>query len=87
MYNYFRAAGVALVVLASSSAFAQASSTPQIGEIKHKEKKICRQETDTGSIMPHSTCHTKAEWDQIEQVEQANADQYRDVRRNAGGHP
>lgn len=38
-----------------------------------KEKQICRQEDQTGSIMMHRTCHTKEEWVQIDQENARNA--------------
>jgi hypothetical protein len=40
-----------------------------------KVHKICRQEVDTGSIMPHSTCHTKEEWAAIEAANRQQVDQ------------
>jgi hypothetical protein len=58
-----------LVMLAAlctlpTALYAQASSAP--AEKPAKEKKICRQEDVTGSIMPRRTCHTKEEWAQID---------------------
>ena len=38
-----------------------------------KEKKICRQEDVTGSIMMARTCHTKEEWAQIDAANSRNA--------------
>lgn len=41
-----------------------------------KEKRVCRRDTDTGSNIPHSICHTKAEWvaiDAQDHVSTANA--------------
>jgi hypothetical protein len=35
-----------------------------------KEKKICRREASTGSILPARICHTAAEWAQIDQANQ-----------------
>ena len=54
---------VALVfLLAAGQAPAQASAAPAAPV---KEKKICRSETSTGSIMPKRTCHTQAEWQKL----------------------
>ena len=40
-----------------------------------KEKKICRREAQTGSILGSpSVCHTKAEWDKIDAANGRNAD-------------
>lgn len=52
-----------LCAIAAMSAPASAADTkPQ------KEKRICRSETGTGSILPKVTCHTVSEWKQIEQL-------------------
>ena len=45
--------------------YAQAAPAPAT-EKPVKEKKICRQEDVTGSIMMARTCHTKEEWAQID---------------------
>lgn len=44
-----------------------------------KEKKLCRTEDDTGSIVPKRICHTKAEWEAIAAQEQnaVNTDAFR----------
>lgn len=50
-----------------------------------KEKKVCRREADTGSNIPHSTCHTRAEWTAIDAQTQSNAaNTLRDAR--VGNH-
>jgi hypothetical protein len=49
-----------------------------------KEKKICRREETTGSIMATRICHTKEEWVAIDKANQAAADQFSAARRN--GH-
>jgi hypothetical protein len=57
-------AAMAPIVLMASAA-AQAQDAPSdTGSPKPavKEKKICRTEDDTGSIVPRRICHTKAEW-------------------------
>ncbi len=49
-----------------------------------KEKKFCRREEMTGSIMPTRICHTKDEWIQIDAANQKAADQFSAARRNHG---
>jgi len=51
-----------------------------------KEKKICRQEDVTGSIMMARTCHTKEEWAQIDAENARNAQRVLG-RDNRAGSP
>ncbi len=57
-----------LALCASTAALAQqAASTPEAkAAAQAPEKKICHTDADTGSMIRTRTCHTKAEWDQIE---------------------
>jgi hypothetical protein len=50
-------------LIALSAVDVPATSTPTQAAATAKEKKICRREMKTGSMMPRSTCRTKAEWD------------------------
>ncbi|MBW8745815.1 MAG: hypothetical protein JF628_16030 [Sphingomonas sp.] len=53
-----------------------------------KEKKLCRREEATGSIMTTSVCHTKDEWTQIDAANARAVDQFNTLRRtghSAGG--
>jgi hypothetical protein len=85
-----------LIVLAVACAvpgalFAQAA-TPATApaaaaEKPAKEKKMCRREEETGSIMPTRICHTKEEWVQIDDANQKAADQFSNARRNGGHGP
>lgn len=50
-----------------------------------KEKKICRSVEVTGSIMPKSTCHTKAEWAQIDAANTRAVENARNMQSNASG--
>ena len=52
--------------------YAQAATAPAT-EKPAKEKKICRQEDMTGSIMRARVCHTKEEWVQIDAENARNA--------------
>ena len=54
-----------------TAAFADTPEAP-------KEKKLCRSLEVTGSIMPKRTCHTKAEWAQIDAANAADARQFAD---------
>ena len=82
MFHRFLAAasGVAAMSVLSGAAIAQtaapaagAASAPPV-----KEKKICRTETDTGSIMPKRTCHTQAEWQALSQANRGAMGEMRD---------
>lgn len=66
---------IATVALAAP-AFAQtAPATDPAAPKPVKEKKICRREAQTGSILGSpSVCHTKAEWAKIDEQNAANAD-------------
>jgi len=50
-----------------------------------KEKKLCRSLEVTGSIMPKRSCHTKAEWAQIDATNAADARQFADRPRPSIG--
>ena len=63
---------------APAPAAAPAAAKPE------KEKKICRREETTGSVMLTRVCHTKDEWVAIDKANQAAADQFSAARR--GGH-
>lgn len=59
-------------------------ATAATAEKPAKEKKLCRREEMTGSIMPTRVCHTKDEWVQIDAANQKAADQFSAARRNHG---
>jgi len=67
---------LAVLALSASPAVAQQSQDAKTGAVK--EKKICRSDTGTGSIMAKKTCHTKAEWDQLAQAAAKDLDRTRD---------
>jgi len=50
-----------------------------------KEKKVCRSEETTGSMMPTRVCHTKSEWTQIDAANARTADQFNTFRRTGRG--
>jgi len=69
---------VSLAALSAAPALAEDGKAP-------KEKKICRAETGTGTILRKRTCHTKAEWAQIEQSRSNNAQRLLDQRATLPG--
>jgi hypothetical protein len=70
---------VAVAALSSSTALAQpAPTSPDIvveGIVRDDQRRVCKQTTATGSIIPTRTCKTKAEWEQIRERNLAQADQ------------
>lgn len=72
----------ALVAVAAPASAFEATDAAQPPAAKPvKEKKVCRTETGTGSIMPKRTCRTRAEWDALTQQSQDNLQRSRDVNR------
>jgi len=78
-----------LAALCASSAalYAQTAPAPAT-DVPVKEKKICRREETTGSIMPTRVCHSKEEWAQIDAANAKAAEQFnasRHVGHGSGG--
>ena len=71
------------VLLAQAPSPAAASAAPAAKP--EKEKKICRREETTGSIMPTRICHTKDEWVQIDEANAHAAEQFNAARRTGHG--
>ncbi len=46
------------------------------------EKKVCRREVATGSIMPKRTCRTQGDWTQIDAATRAAAERDLDERNS-----
>ena len=65
-------------LLAQSGTPAPAPAVPPV-----KEKKICREQETTGSLMRSRTCHTKAEWEQIDEANRRAAEQFGSHNRMA----
>ena len=67
----------------TATADAQPRSTPQSpeviveGRIPDSQKRVCKQATTTGSIIPTRTCKTKAEWEEVRARSIAALDQIR----------
>lgn len=76
-----------LVIFASALIALQApnAATPSTSPAPQqpvKEKKICRSETGTGSIMPKTVCRTKEQWQRLTAENRADAQRLRDRRDN-----
>lgn len=54
---------------------------------KQKEKKVCRREVPTGSIMAERTCKSQREWDELTASGQDTLRQVRDRSSSTMGTP
>jgi len=77
------AAPAALLAQVAAPTLAETSAAPAVKA--EKEKKICRREETTGSIMPTRICHTKDEWVQIDEANAHAAEQFNAARRTGHG--
>jgi len=59
-----------------ASAADPASSAPMVSP-PTKEKLICRDDAETGSLITKTTCHTKAQWQEIYKSGQLGVDAFR----------
>jgi hypothetical protein len=50
-----------------------------------KEKKICRRDVNTETILPRSICRTRSEWSQVDAAKQKQANRDTDAMRNGSG--
>jgi hypothetical protein len=48
-----------------------------------KEKKVCRTDPDTGSILPQKTCKTQGEWDALSGQNAGALDEMRQNQQNS----
>ena len=80
----FLACAVSLAVPAMAHAAAPAGElqAAQQQAAPQKEKKVCKVDTATGSIMPKRTCKTAAEWDAITSANRGVADDLRQMQQN-----
>jgi hypothetical protein len=74
-------AGAALVSSAPASADQNANAQPRAQRVVDPQKKICKEDMQTGSIMPKRTCKTQAEWEAMTARGQWNMDGLRDQDR------
>jgi hypothetical protein len=73
----------ALISSVPASADQNSTSQPQAqSATAATQKKICREDIQTGSIMPKRTCKTQAEWDALTARSQSNLDDLRDQNRS-----
>ena len=70
---------VALVVLLAVSAWPGLAKDPE-AQTPAPEKKICKDEPGTGSILPKRVCRTKAEWQAITRQSREEISRSRDQR-------
>lgn len=78
---------VAAVVIAAPT-FAQTAPASDSTPKPVKEKKICRRETTTGSIIgARSTCHTKSEWAAIDTANARSTDDMLSHPNNRAASP
>ena len=75
-----------MILLVALLAFADpAPAAPAAPPVK--EKKICRTEVATGSIMPKRICHTDADWKSIDDDNASNADRFNRERSMSRSSP
>ena len=76
-------AAAAVMCLLSHTAIAQdAPAADPAAPVK--EKKICRAETATGSIMAKRVCRTKAEWARVAEQNERENQRFRDRPSGTG---
>ena len=73
-----------LAIAGAVPASAQDADSSQPTEKPVKEKKICKSETGTGSIMPKRTCRTKAEWNALTEQSRDNLERTQKVDAGTG---
>jgi len=61
---------------------ALAGDDPKSAPEPVKEKKVCKSDNRTGSIMPKRTCRTQEEWDRLTEQGKADMDRVRDAERS-----
>jgi hypothetical protein len=61
---------------------ALANDDPKAAPEPAKEKKVCKTDNRTGSIMPKRTCRTQEEWDRLSEQGRADLDRVRDMERS-----
>lgn len=74
----------AALAMTGTVAFAQDAVSPAPAE-QVKEKKICRAETATGSIMAKRVCRTKTEWAKFNEQNEKQNENFRDRQSRSGG--
>jgi hypothetical protein len=67
---------IAASLLAATTPDAAAAAAP-VTPAPVKERKICHDEAETGSLISKRTCHTKAEWEAINKANERDVDAFR----------
>lgn len=73
-------AGPALAAAHDAHAGQSAEQTPAEEAKPDKQRKVCRTETSTGSVMPRRVCRTVAQMEE----EQRNAERFREQQNRMG---
>lgn len=80
-----------MILFASLVAFAgvvagdqAATAQPAVNVSAAADKKVCKREIATGSVMPKRTCKTQAEWDAITAASTVSLDRRANNDRSAG---
>lgn len=73
------------VVLPAASSPAMAKDKAEDAAKVDPDKKVCRYEGETGSMMRKRVCHTTAEWKQLEAANSSNAREM--INRNNANRP
>ena len=84
MFRYLVPVLMAVTVAAIPAAAQDNAGTAQPAEKPAKEKKVCKSDVGTGSIMPKRICRTKAEWDALTEQSRGNLDRTRAVNNGTG---
>ena len=75
---------MAIAAIPTVPAFADDSKTAVVSADAEtaKEKKVCRRQIPTGSVMPKTVCRTKAQWEALTDKAQRDLDRTRDIERS-----
>jgi len=76
------AAAILTVPMIAHAAEGKTDSDAATSDRTSPEKKICRRERATGSIMSRRTCHTRAEWDRLEAQGKSDLERTRAMERS-----
>jgi predicted transglutaminase-like cysteine proteinase len=78
------AVAVAALLVAAGAAHAAPVDSGEKAAQPVREKKICRRQEVTGSMFPKLTCHTAAEWAQIDAANQQGVERMRNTPLQPG---
>ena len=78
-----RHAIICLLALFATGALA----TEKLKKPVDPNKRVCRTEGTTGSMLSHSVCHTRADWALLDAKSDGNADRLRDASHEGTSRP